>query len=407
MKAYKLPLILVCVLPFILDLVYGYFLSINIDLPISSSYRTLVLVVSLGIILSYPDRLTSQFVLISIAIFLFSIVFWDISNLGEFSREIKIYSKWIYTLALISFYMRMAMENPYYCFKLFSLSAFFISSMIIMSYFTELGISTYGEYSFGVKSYFDAINDTGLALLLLLQLQFYKLFRENNILDVFVLLLVSSALVMLGSRAGIIGLIGIYLSNLLYFVVFSEYSKMIKLIFGCTFLLCLVQFVSEYFEYISDYQYMIEKFLDMSNLSPRYLLITSAKIEIGSFSLASHLIGNGSVDFSRAVDLNYLSKDNSLYGKFVEQDFFDMYGSYGLLQTLLMYSVPVIVMIRCAYLFIKFRYKYIHFNFLVLIFLYLLNSILAGHALSSTIVAPIVSFIYSLIIYEWLYAKSK
>jgi hypothetical protein len=269
---------------------------------------------------------------------------------------------------------------------------------IIFSYLTGIGIETYGDYAFGIKSFFNAQNDISLALLLSLNLTIYmmNIVKEKSFY-VISALVVSIGLLLLGTRAGMIGVAIVWLLNILGLLVLKDENMRIKLTFKV--IISIFSFfvigVFLYYTYqlMTEYSYMLEKFNfeDKSIFGVRGILIQAAIVRIENFNLLEILFGYGKYCFFILNHITIFGNDIEMTA--VEVDYLDTIGAYGYFLGGLILVYPIYIFLLSIKNFLLKR-KLLATSMLIGMIIFIGHSIIAGHALVSPIVGTIISTYY-------------
>jgi hypothetical protein len=399
----KLSLFLFCALPFTFDFLYGFLIAtLAIDVPVSAIYRFVILLPLIVLLLFSKKKLVKQLVGVMLALFLFSFMFWDINSFDIFFREIKQFIKVLYIFLYIALYFYLDDGVSYYdrILRLFSFIGVFISIIIVLSFVFDVGVSTYGEYSFATKSFFDAQNDIALSLLLILNVQFYLFVYKGEKKHLIFYPVTFLALFFLGNRAGLIGGIGVTAAYIYLLTtkanqvdVSSIKRYFILILVGGS----LIVAAKTAIDYLSDYQYMYEKYSSLVSESPRFKLINAAESELEGSSSVELLFGQGTVNFSKGVESYYPSGKQYSYGKFVEQDFYDMVGSYGIVLGGGVVLVHLLFFINSLWRAITGKLLNDYFV-LIGCLLFISHAFMAGHAIVSPTVSPIIALYYYLLL---------
>jgi hypothetical protein len=296
--------VLFMIIPFsiIIDLFNGYFqIVLGYDFSIGVMYRGLIFLLLLGFLFTSKQGL-KYYIVSLIFFFVLSLFIWSLTQ-QYFSPmvEIKFFIRLLYQYVILSFLLAFSdLINFYYIFKLIVIFGLIGGLSIIFSYLTGIGLETYGDYAFGIKSFFNAQNDISLALLLSLNLTIYMLnIVKEKSFYVISALVVSIGLLLLGTRAGMIGVAIVWLLNILGLLVLKDENMRIKLTFKV--IISIFSFfvigVFLYYTYqlMTEYSYMLEKFNfeDKSIFGVRGILIQAAIVRIENFNLLEILFGYG------------------------------------------------------------------------------------------------------------------
>lgn len=392
--------------PVFVDLINGYFISLGYTSPIGIIYRGLFSCILFIITLKYGEKKINLFVYLLVGFWIVLNFYWVFFN-RDFPNiffEISELVKLLYVYLILSFIIYFIREKGvlHENLRLFIIIFSSVASIsIIISFFTGFGIQTYGEYTFAVKSYFKAQNDIGLAILLSLPFLCYRCFSSFRLLDFFLMFLNLIGLILLGTRAGIIGGL-ITIAIFLFYSLFTIQKKIsitsikrffIKLLFFSSIVYGCFQIYSLY----TKYSYMINKYEKILSESPRSLVEDIAENHFSNRGAGKNMFGEGAFVFRKNIEKGYRgNKKTGSFGKPVEQDLYDLFGAYGFIFTLLMFIFPVLLLFKqCVNCFIELNL--LDIAYFLAIILFLTHSILAGHALGSPTVSTQIAITFAYI----------
>jgi len=272
-----------------------------------------------------------------------------------------------------------------------------ISALIVLSFLVGFGVSAYGDYGFGTKSFFKASNDITLSLLLVLNISLFKFISQNKLIYILISLFILLAVILMGTRAGLIGGIGVLIIYFLFIIILrigNKVTRKIKLLILLFVFSFSSYFASKIFSMINEYTYTMEKYEALLSETPRAKLEKAGGQVLSERSLIQIVIGKGMVPFSMGIERKYPSKKEYKYGKPAEQDLMDMIGSYGLVLGTLILFVPWIFLLKIVNRVITKKIS-IELAFLFLsIIIFIAHSYLAGHAINSPTVSIFIAAIY-------------
>lgn len=342
--------------------------------------------------------------------FFISLLIWGISlniwllleNYFSITYEIIDFTKSTYIYVILTFFIHyrknLNINFISNCVIGFGLIA---SISLLFSFLTGIGVS-YGDYRFGIKSFFGAGNDIGLALLISLTLSIKHFFENKTLTSLIVPITITIACMLLGTRAGIFGSILIWVVFAIGILLFrfrgTQISASFKILITCFILIALfgtIQFVQKITS-ISDY--MQNKFVIevITEGSARKKLSEAGKEAIAERQILSDIFGQGNYSFQKHV--NYYRFGNFDDIKQVEVDFIDIVGAYGIFGLIL-----IIIPLYIYYLSIRNTIKKLsihNLSSLIAMTIYLGHSFFAGHALCSPTVASVMAVVYYLIIID-------
>lgn len=389
------------------DLLNGFIqLVLNNDFSIGVLYRGVILMLLLPYILKKRTLFFYAFIFI-LFFFLISNYVWLLSQPFYNSFfEIKMLSRSLYLYVITSFFI--------YCHKTLGIKKLlqFVvwfgvlgGSAIIFSFFTGIGLDTYGDYSFGVKSFFPAQNDTSLALLLSLVITIYIFLKKRKVLHFIYALIITAGCFFLGTRAGMGGSIMVWVSVVFGLLLFKfrdvSLTKFTKAVVFLSFLIVLFIGASFALRILVENQYLLNKFTVEALVGghARGWLAEAGQRIISESNFLEFLFGHGK--FAHSLKINYLGEMNYNELSQAEVDHLDYIGSYGLFLGSIFLLIPLWFLFKSILNFYNERSL---FNFsLVLGFtIYIGHSFYAGHAINS----PIVSTVFSVYIFS-VYKLSK
>jgi len=410
---YIIALFLALGFPVVVDLANGFLIQIvHSNFSLGVLYRGLAFLVLSPFVLLLRTYWVKQYIATLMVLFLAGNLIWMAeSPYYQLLEEIQIFSKIMYAWALYAFlsHVTFRFAIPIEC--LMEFVVFFgvvAAASIVFSYFTGLGISTYENTStFAVKSYFEAQNDIGLAMLLsLVFCMYFFAYRGSWLYGVFALIMMAG-LVFLGTRAGLIGgfgslalFTGVFVLRTIHAPRRSGKRFFLVGIFFTALVGGLILAISA----ISEYRYLVNKYEDLLEESPREALEIAAHKHLAERSDLAAIVGEGSTAFRVGVlkYYNISGKEGASSfsldtGKFVEQDILDFVGAYGLIFGGLMLLVVVLLLVK-AFIAWSVTRSLLDLTFLTAFALFVIHSFSAGHALISPVVAGPAAVCYLYII---------
>lgn len=380
----------------IIQMVVGSNLSIGV------LYRGVFLICLLPFL--YNRNSVLKYFLTSI-VFLFVInnVYWLFSQKHySLMFEVTSISKVLYLYIITHFYC--VFFNKIQLDRLINYTIYFGSiagGAIVFSFFTGISIKTYGDYAFGVKSFFQAQNDVSLSLLIILAFSIYLLLLKKSFFYLIVSVVITSGCVFLGTRTGIAGSILIWILLIGRAVIVNNkdlrLSKLLRFILFFVGTVVVVVAIFYLIELILNSNYLLRKFsLEIfTGSGPRGFLVESGIKTIKSGSFFDLIFGLGKYGFYK--ENHYIGWLN--YGEMlaVEVDYLDMVGSYGIILGVLILIFPIIVLLLGIHNFFKYKLLF-DFTLLVSMVVYVGHSFFAGHAIASPLVSTIISVVILLIL---------
>jgi|GEM_PF-5988983 len=389
--------IFVVVFPVAVDLINGYLLLSGraSSLTIGVLFRGVIILIGLYSLLKTKNKVSRIYIVGLIGVFLVDNFVWAIfSKNYNVLFEINKFSKILFIFLIISiltFVNQGSSLSKDFIFRLVAWVGFFTSLSILLSFELGFGYKTYGDYSYGIKGFFNAQNDTGLTLLISLISSFAVFLKTQKIQYLIFCLTIILASLIIGTRAGLFGPFLIIFSFVFaaivnYKAIFPKKLSNITLaIFAILICLLIIGGVSVVKNY-EKFDYMIYKIQKLSNQTPRSRTQLAAITQINNRNLGFDIFGEGSLQFRHGIsDLTgrrCFNKEDKAIGCPVENDFFDVFGNYGLLLFSIIYLWYLFIMIFSAVHSI-FHFCLDSFVIFLSIFIFLGHSSLAGHAIVS------------------------
>ncbi|MDE5829794.1 MAG: O-antigen ligase family protein [Duncaniella sp.] len=406
----KRLLILIFPVSVIVDLISGFCtVQLHTYIPIGQAYRFIIMAAIIYMLLKRARPLLVWMILCPISFFLLASSFWIIIHGFEpdngFSPAIEIesFSKILYFMLVITFFIlyreEIGLLDPL---KIISNYGMIISSAVLISFLTGFGNSTYGaDYGFGSKSYFKAGNDLGLTILYSAVVSSLYMISGFDWKRMVKLLIISSAVILIGSRVGLVGIL-LWLTILVCYIVFiyrpadrrirRRFRHYRPIIFTCYIL--SVSGVIYYLLSAFD-SYMLFKYTSVGLRTARSLLTDPAEVYISKFEWYEAVFGKGMAALYYFVAHSVRFRADY---RMVEADFHELLGGYGIIGFILILSPFVYFMFKALT-----RY-FSHPDFTLFAILFVTGSFLAvaftaGHCLRNPMVAPIYAYIVSQLYY--------
>ena len=400
--------IFVVVFPVAVDLINGYLLLSGrpSSLTIGALFRGIVILIGLYSLLKIKNKVNRIYIIGLIGIFFVDNLVWSLfSKNYDIIFEINKFSKILFIFLILSIFtfinQRSSMSNDI-IFKLVAWVGFLTALSILLSFCLGFGYKTYGDFSYGIKGFFNAQNDTGLTLLICLISSLGVFLKTQKIKYLIFCLTIILGSLMIGTRAGLFGPFLIILSFVFaavvnYKAIFPKRLSSITLIFFVV-LMCSVigggAFVVNNYE---KFDYMIYKIQKLSNETPRSRTQLAGIKQINRRNLIFDIFGEGALQFRHEIsDLTgkrCFNEEDKAIGCPVENDSFDVFGNYGLILFSLIYLWYIFTIIFSAVHSI-FHFCLDSFVIFLSIFIFLGHSSLAGHAIVSpqvgNVIGPII-----------------
>ena len=382
-------LLFVLFVSILIDNINGY-LQVKYDVYsyVGVVFRLIVFFILLKYVLRHKIALSIS---ILITFSLFSLfVSWNYLYNTSIVKEIDQISNILYLYLFVIYFFY---EGPRFearkIFKYVHYYGFTIALIIVICFIFDIGNKSYGEdYGFGTKGFFKAGNDLGLSLIFTLCFSFlyHKKYSDNNY-TLLRSLLIAISCVLIGSRAGMI----LSFVITLYYLIYLGYSRSKYRVFVVFIVVILMPYMLFKLYSLFD-EYTLNRLTLEGFSSARIDLVIIAKQHIDSFDEISFVIGKGASSLLRYVGNSYN------YGEYraVEQDYYEIVGSYGYGISVLIFS-PFIFETLCA-LNKWFKQSNLDNSFyLMMSVLFLLIGYLAGHAIKNVMLAPLYGILYSIV----------
>jgi len=395
-------LFFVFLFPAIIDLINGFISGLtNTESSLGVIYRGCLLIISIPFVFFIKRGDLQFFLLFTISLFIALNFYWLQLDHYALIREVQQLLRILYPyflLSMIIYLFKKRTDLLHTALAFLSYNGLFSSIAIIFSFLFGFGYETYSGV-FGSTSFFKAQNDISLVILLsnVINLYLYISYKNNKKLVFFGINFL--ALLMIGTRAGILGTVLSLIFFLIAFVIFSKKEiKRSLLKRGLIVSSSLLVFISAgyyiYLEIFLKYKYLLDKMILLTSQSPRDSLTAIASDRILERGFLNNIFGEGYLSFAKHIAMQYSSrKDFSQYGKLVEQDFYDMIGAYGVVLGLIFILVPFSFLVKSAFNFI-YKRTLLNFTILVMMSLFIFQSFLAGHAINSPTVSAVVIIMY-------------
>jgi len=397
---------LICIFPalFIADILYGGMDYLGINLPVTPGIilRGLVLLLSLIMILKYY-KMSDRFVLIWLVMLVaFSIpgLVTGIVKTGSLS-DIQSLVKVLYgpfVILLVVVLIRKYRIGSDEIIEYIAYSGYVLGLSLLLSQLLGIQKATYGDYAFGSTGIFYAQNDLTLALGLGLFAAMFRLLYDFTLVRLVLISLSAFACLQIGTRSSLLlVLVASMLPVIL--VVMGDHTKtkrltrakrifrwLMALSVSCLLLGLLSYGVAKQSE--NTFQQGKLEQIQSGDL-PRLYLITMGAIYLSQRDSLLNLTGEGQHSYAQGV--GSIFSGSSDYEKLVEVDFIDMYGSYGLIFTSIMYSYFIFLLVAITKNFVWGSKKPIEGLIALSLGVYLGQSVVAGHALTSPIPTTLIA----------------
>jgi hypothetical protein len=278
-------------------------------------------------------------------------------------------------------------------FSFIEYAAYFLGCSLLLMQLLSIGKLTYGDYAYGSTGIFHAQNDLTLSLGIALIPAVYRNIKNPSHVRVALLIGSMFGCIGIGTRASI-AIIFLVPVAVMFVILWSiERSqtgkkKFTRKIISVTMVLVLAVGASwigfRTIQYESQYNYQAKKFETIAaGELPRLLLIRAGVEYLAGRNTAKNMLGEGSYHYQRGV-YPYWGGMQDDSRKSVEVDWMDLYGSYGVVFTILLHCFYLMLLFSSSKRFFLGRSEFDGLVATVLL-IYLGHSALAGHAMVSPI----------------------
>lgn len=388
--------VLILVVPVLVDFFNGliFFVS-GAEVSVGALYRVALLGLTLPFVFLIKNKFVKLWVGGMFFLFCISFVVWNFhADFVELKTELEFLSRIMFPYFLLAYFIYLQ-ENYLMKFddilKLLNLFGTIVGGFLVFSFVTGIGMKTYDDNSYGVKSFFIAVNDVGLCLLMCFISCMYRMLANFTTYKAIQASLCFLGLLVTGSRTGTAGAAGVMFIFLILPLFYGRGNLNMSQVFKVTMLSIMmigtIAIVKVAYDYIQEYPYMLEKFESVGEESARAHLEKAAMERITNRPAVMQVFGEGTFAFHKYVEIGNTGGKTYAKGKWVEQDIMDMVGSYGYLVGGMMLGFPVamFVLLGLKFLINGRRFRDLAMAFLVLIFI--LHSFTAGHAINSPTVS--------------------
>ena len=402
----------------IVDIITGIMkYNTNISLSLAMIIRFLFIIYCGIYILKSKDKKVYIFILIWIFYFTISTVgnFYIKNNFSMIHHIYNLFRMAYFEIVLLFFYLYMS-KNKSIDNKVFTQMGLIVGISFLISLFTKTSFCSYAEFDNclerGYQGYFFSANEYGSILIALLGYQIIEFLRNKKIINFLVLLMLVLYLCLIGTKTGIIGLLGILIIFILYHLITSIFIDKEKRINNKCVLVLFVIFsvvtlsikkLPIYFNLYTQYQVVVET---EKNENPE---ITNEEIKV---EVSKSLVFNGRSDYVAVNKVIYKEAPlfNKLFGitdqdnyydgikvsQVNERDFHDLYMFYGIVGLIVELILPVYLFIELIKKIIKNIKVLLDDEIVILgITLALLFAVgyMAGHSLLHPAVAFYIAYI--------------
>lgn len=404
MKANKhILLFLIISGPLFMDFINGIVNPSETGITVGQLLRGIYLVILIILLLSHrPGYWQIGFIWAWILIFFKEVVTFFIARDFVWSMELSIILKAWYA-PLVAFFIFWLMERmrtikARVLYVHMCIYGAIISIGVVIGKILGVGYTTYPAYSYGSTGILLSPNDPGLSLVIALTAATWMIIKGKSQLRFVPFGLIVWALITIGTRASLIGIVLVPAIIGLVMVFMKDLSirtpsytwKVIGIVLVVAFLGNLV------LEHISSNEYIAQKFMSLlAGENPRKTFEAGLE-RILERPLLFNLLGEGVVSFMSHVEEIGYFPTQSPFGKRTEVDWLDLIGFFGIPMTIVIYSFYIIFLIRALRSLVVKR----HSEYLVAVIamsVFLGHSVLAGHALYKPLpggaIAPVIALL--------------
>lgn len=395
------------------DLLNGYFNYYqSISLPLGVAFRTIVTLFSILYVIKLRHVFIYQlYIGLVFGLWICCNLYWIITARHiDPSMEVSLFAKIIYPLFLVC-YFSYVIEKNYVSLetilKFTVLNGVISGIFIIFSFFTGLGFNTYavGEtgksYGFGNSSFFKAQNDVSLAMLISLCFAMYFLFKRRRSGDFIKAFLIAAGLLLIGTRAGLLGALLIVFVYTIYNTFFTSgntrYGILKKLMIFCMVITVSIFAAIYVIQKIAENPFMLNKYSIEALQGTRATLTEAADTYINKNQqdYLPFLFGSGNLTYTTSLFSNLTnSKGNEADEKTAERDWIDLRGGYGTVFAVSIFLLPVLTFFMSLKYFIGNMRELLRFSMLLAITLFLFHSLFAGHGMKNPDPGTLLAVIY-------------
>ncbi|MCB0760358.1 MAG: O-antigen ligase family protein [Flavobacteriales bacterium] len=387
---------LILVIPVLVDFFNGLvFFVTGAEVSIGALYRVALLGLTLPFVFLVKNKFVKLWIGGMFFLFCVSFVIWNyFADFIELKTELEFLSRIMFPYFLLAYFLYLQ-ENYLLKFddivKWLNLFGFIVGCFLVFSFVTGVGMKTYDDNSYGVKSFFIAVNDIGLCLLMCFAASMYRMLADFSAFKAIQAATCFIGLLVTGSRTGTAGAAAVMFFFLVVPIFYGRGNMNMSQVFKVSMLSIMLTgtmaIIKVAYDYIQEYPYMLEKFESMGEESARAHLEKAAQERIDDRPLILRVFGEGTYAFHKYVEIGNTGGKTYAKGKWVEQDIMDMIGSYGWVVGGMMLGFPVGCLVFLGFKFLTAGRKFRDMAFAVMIGLFCLHSFSAGHAINSPTVS--------------------
>ncbi len=405
-RLYHILNVFILLVPVIIDFFNGLiFFVLGSEISIGAMYRLALMGITLPFVVLVTNKWIKAWCTLLAVSFCVSWLVWNShADYIELKSEFEFLARIMFPYFLLAYFLYIQEKYIFTFDYLLGLMVWFGAiggGFLVFSLITGVGILSYDIYSYGVQSFFIAVNDIGLVLLISFAAAMYRMMAKITLLRVIVAFTIFGGLLATGSRTGSAGAAGVFLVFVLAPIFYGKKNVKMTKSFKMTFLgilmVVLISGLKIGYDIIQKYPYMLQKFEVLGEgESARAHLEKAATERIENRPMLLQVFGEGSFAFHKYVELGVTGGKTYSHGKLVEQDILDFLGSYGLITGFLMLGFPVAMLLINAINFLKNGRQFTDMAVCAMLALFIFHSFTAGHALNSPTVstAIVVAYFY-------------
>lgn len=394
-----------------LDTLYGVFSYLGLEaLRISMLYRTILLIA--GILVAFTHRGPFAWLLKilllwwSLTLVMLTYPYGDVT----FVTELTLATRWLYPFSVLLVTLALLEKFGDQSALLIRGIAYYgwvFGCFMLFSFVTGLGIQSYGDIAFGIKSFYVGGNDIGLTALMSLSMLFVLLYQRVSLWGLIKITLCLIGLMLLGTKAGALGGIALTMAFAGILLIFKPAHSVLQLsakTFSALVIAAAVGIAGYYVQQnIDEFEYQVTQVNQLlEGESPRERLIQSGADHLEDYPDRGQWFGAGSEFYQGAGREYYLThNNNSGYSTFksIEQEWMDLRGGFGVPFAALIFLTHIFFIVAAIWLWFR-RPTVEHFGIVAALLIYFVHGYFAGHAFVSGQPSGVAGVLYGLIVYR-------
>jgi hypothetical protein len=396
-------LFIVIIFSLVIDMLNGYLLNIvGVHTPIGIIYRGVLMFVLFIIFFKSTSTIFKRLLCLNLFLFLLAVSSWflfqeNFSIFIELTQVSKLFYLNLFIVYVNKYKYRFKFD---YVIKLGVYWGLISCFTNIICFFAGFGVNSYGESSgFGVKAFFNAGNDFGLACIMSLLISCIYCIRERSKLSLLYLIIICVGTLLIGTRGVLVSVPLILVSTVLYIGFINDreifLSKRVKhfigLFIGFGLIIGFIKMVLWGLENVKeDYIRNRMTFEGLSNA--RTSLIDVAIDSISNFNSVEFFFGRGYYGST-----SYIGNSLNLsVNRMIEADFYEIISSYGWLFGICLLMPYILLYMKSIRLVFKNK-SYLSFLAFIGLSLILWHGVLAGHVVFNAMLVPFMGIFYLLL----------